>query len=332
MLKLPFPQPFLHSSRLTPLLVDRLFQLAQSHLAVLESGEKAYPLLRGRTVATLFQEDSTRTRCSFELAAKYLGAHTLHLAATGSSLAKGETIEDTLETLLAMGVDAVVMRHGEEGRFASLEPLFGHRVGLLNAGEGRDDHPTQALLDAFTLWQRWGGWSGLSGKKLVIVGDLLHSRVVRAHLRLWQQVGHLDIHLAGPPALAPRRLAQEYACTVHHQLDAALAGAHAVMGLRLQRERFANEPSLLAALEDYTRQFQLTPERLQAACANDWVFLHPGPVNRNVEATDGLVDHPTRSLVRTQVRHGVAVRMACLHHLLWAPHAVPAVSSSTSAI
>jgi aspartate carbamoyltransferase catalytic subunit len=291
-----------------------LLELAQRLRNQLDANptQKHWPLLQGRTVCTLFLEPSTRTRCSFELAAKYLGAHVLNFEASASSFSKGETIADTIETLLQLGVDAFIIRTGDNGFFEPLLAQFGHRAHFINAGEGTEDHPTQALLDLLTLTQQVP-LAELAGKKLTIVGDVNHSRVAHATLKLLPGLG-LKLHLAGPEAFVNPALAQRFSCTVHHTLEPALQNSDFVMTLRVQKER--QTPALQASADGYIQYFQLTHERLQTHCRPSVKVLHPGPVNREVEITSALMDDPTYSLITQQVRNGLALRMAVLLNLL----------------
>jgi aspartate carbamoyltransferase catalytic subunit len=302
-----------------PDVLQLFLALAQQCLILIEQPRCYEPVLQGKTVANLFFEASTRTRSSFELAAKSLGATVLNFEVKHSSLSKGETVLDTVDTLVQMGVHAVVVRHGDNGLPQLLADTF-PTLKVINAGDGNNDHPTQGLLDLFTMLttlpNRELALAQLKGKKLAIVGDVNHSRVARANLRLLAPLG-VALHLAAPATLADSALASEFTCTVHHTLEPALQNADFVMALRLQKERMAE--GLLPSLEAYIEPFQLSEERLLHYCKPSVRFLHPGPVNREVEVTGALVDHPQLSLVRQQVRHGVAVRMAVLLSLLYEP-------------
>lgn len=258
--------------------------------------------LAGRLVATLFFENSTRTRGSFELAARHLGAEVLGFTVATSSTAKGETLEDTARTLDAMGPDIIVVRHHASGAPQFLARHLKARV--VNAGDGWHEHPTQALLDAFVLRERLGT---LHDKKIVIVGDVLHSRVARSGLWIFKALG-ARVHLAGPPSLCPRELLSLGADAVHHDLDEALTEADAVMALRLQRERMGRV--YVASEGEYFARYGLREARMARAKPGALV-LHPGPMNRGVEIDGPLADGP-RSLVLEQVRAGVVVRMAVL--------------------
>jgi len=265
--------------------------------------------LDGIAVCTLFFEPSTRTRMSFTLAAQRLGADVLNFDASTSSTRKGETALDTLKNLEAMGVRGFVIRHQEDGAVAALSQQVEHGTALVNAGDGRSAHPTQGLLDMLTLRQAKG--RDFSKLKVVIVGDVKHSRVARSDLHALRTLGMGEIRVCGPASLLPQDGTLD-GCVVSHDLDAALEGADAAMMLRLQRERM--EEGLIASLDDYHRDFGLTSARLKRA-APDAVVMHPGPINRGVEITDEVADGP-QSLILRQVSNGVAVRMAVLEALL----------------
>ncbi|AXK71384.1 aspartate carbamoyltransferase catalytic subunit [Lysobacter sp. TY2-98] len=265
--------------------------------------------LRGVAVCTLFFEPSTRTRMSFQLAAQRLGAHVLNFDVSTSSARKGETALDTMRNLEAMGVRGFIVRHHDDGAVARLAEAARHDTALLNAGDGRSNHPTQGLLDMLTLRQAKG--DDFSSMRIAIVGDVKHSRVARSDLHALRALGAGDIRVCGPASLLPDddTLAD---CNVTQDVDAAIDGADAVMTLRLQRERM--EDGLVDSLEDYHRHYGITAERLRRA-APDAVVMHPGPINRGVEITDEVADGP-RSLILRQVANGVAVRMAVLERLL----------------
>ncbi|WP_041243618.1 aspartate carbamoyltransferase catalytic subunit [Gloeobacter kilaueensis] len=294
-----------------------VLQTAGSFQQVLARPNRKVPTLQGRIIVNLFFEPSTRTRSSFELAAKALSADVVNFSPSTSSLTKGETIFDTTRTYLAMGMDIVVVRHSLSGVPQSiaqdLEQL-GSPVSVINAGDGQHEHPTQGLLDLFTLCALLDPHDPrpelLAGKKIAIVGDILHSRVARSNL--WSLVTcGADVHLAGPPTLLPAEFAQ-FGVTLHHRLEPALAGADFVMTLRLQKERMGDY--LLPSLREYHRLYGITREKL-AHCRPEVRVLHPGPVNRGVELSSDLLDDPRLSLVSQQVASGVAVRMALLYLL-----------------
>ncbi|HET6655717.1 MAG TPA: aspartate carbamoyltransferase catalytic subunit [Gammaproteobacteria bacterium] len=284
--------------------------LAAAKPLVAEPGAAAdFPAaLAGRTVATLFFEPSTRTRCSFELAAKRLGADVVHLGAAGSSTVKGESLPDTLYTLEAMNVDVLIVRHKDSGVCAKLATLAGPQTAIVNAGEGHRDHPTQALLDALTITRHKPGFAGL---KIAIIGDIAHSRVARSSVTAFATLGAKDIRLIGPPTWLPddRAFAAAERFT---RLDDGIAGADIVMALRIQKERM--QSAELPDSNSYFETYGLTEKRL-AAAAPDAIVMHPGPVNRGVEIDDEVADG-WRSVIREQVRNGVAVRMAVMQRLL----------------
>lgn len=287
-------------------LLDRAQHFAEGH--------DARGALAGTAVCTLFFEPSTRTRMSFTLAAQRLGADVLSFDASSSSTSKGETARDTLKNLEAMGVRGFIVRHKHDGAVAELARAANAGTALLNAGDGRSNHPTQGLLDMLTLRQAKG--VDFSRLKVAIVGDVKHSRVARSDLHALRTLGageaeSIDIRVCGPASLLPDdgTLA---GCTVTHDLDAALEGVDVAMMLRLQRERM--EDGLVDSMDDYHRDYGLTATRLRRA-APDAVVMHPGPMNRGVEITDEVADGP-QSLILTQVRNGVAARMAVLEALL----------------
>lgn len=289
--------------------LEGLLERAQALLPEASGGTALRGTLAGKAVCTLFFEPSTRTRSSFSLAAQRLGADLLNFDASTASTTKGEADLDTLKTLEAMGVHAFVVRHQRDGAVAELAAAAGPRSVLLNAGDGRSNHPTQGLLDMLTLRQAAG--SDFSRLKVAIVGDVAHSRVARSDLHALHALGCGEIRVCGPEALLPSGDALR-GCVVSHDLDAALEGVDAVMMLRLQRERMAE--GLVASLDDYHRAYGLTVQRL-ARAAPGAIVMHPGPMNRGVEITDEVADGP-QSRVLQQVANGVAVRMAVLEALL----------------
>jgi len=289
--------------------LQRLLDRAQALLPEAHGGTALRGTLAGRAVCTLFFEPSTRTRSSFQLAAARLGADTLNFDASTSSASKGETDVDTLRNLEAMGVHGFVVRHRVDGAVAALAAAARPGTALVNAGDGRSAHPTQGLLDMLSLRQARG--DDFSRLKVLVVGDVLHSRVARSDLHALRTLGAGEIRVCGPASLLPDA-ATLAGCTVTGDFDAALEGVDAVMMLRLQRERM--EQGLVSSLEDYHRDYGLTEARLRRA-APEAVVLHPGPMNRGVEIDDAVADGP-RSLVLRQVGNGVAVRMAVLEALL----------------
>lgn len=300
---------------------DTVLQTAASFREVLGRRTKKVPALQGQVVANLFFEPSTRTRNSFELAAKRLSADTLNFTPGSSSLTKGETILDTAKTYLAMGTDLMVVRHGQAGvpsTIASEMDRLGSTVSVLNAGDGQHEHPSQGLLDLFTICSLLDAESPrlklLAGKKIAVVGDILHSRVARSNIWSLTASG-AEVHLAGPPTLLPRLFAEcgdgrEGKLFLHWQLEPALADADFVMTLRLQKERMSEH--LLPSLREYHALYGITRDRLKL-CKPNVKVLHPGPVNRGVEISSDLMDDPQFSLISQQVTSGVAVRMALLY-------------------
>lgn len=293
-----------------------LLDLAEEMAAVNSRDIKKLPSLRGRTVVNLFFEDSTRTRISFELAAKRLSADVINFTAKGSSVSKGESLKDTAQTLEAMGADGVVMRHGGSGAAAVLAHSNWIRGSIVNAGDGTHEHPTQALLDAFTMRKRLHGAASygrdLAGVKVLIVGDILHSRVARSNLILLNTLG-AEVHLCAPPTLMPNS-PELWPATLHFQLDSALAAAKpdVVMMLRVQLERMRD--SFFPSEREYSRIWGFNAERLKTVGENT-VLMHPGPMNRGLEIDAISADSPN-SAVLEQVANGVSVRMAVLFHLM----------------
>ena len=258
-------------------------------------------LLRGRTVLTLFFENSTRTRSSFEVAARALGADVLSFQKDASSVAKGESLEDTVRNLDAIGTDALVLRHPAAGAPRLVARAV--RSSVINAGDGAHEHPTQGLLDALSLKEIWGGFEG---KTVAIVGDIAHSRVARSNIHCLGKLG-AKVRVGGPSTLIPRGI-EQLGCTVAGSLRELLDGADAVMALRIQNERFID--ARLPGARDYARTWGLNAKTLQLLPPGALV-LHPGPVNRGVELSSDVMDGP-RSLIMDQVDSGVAVRMAAL--------------------
>ncbi|MEB3214872.1 MAG: aspartate carbamoyltransferase catalytic subunit [Nostocales cyanobacterium 94392] len=301
---------------------NAVLQTAASFQEVLTRRMKKVPTLQGQVVANLFFEPSTRTRSSFELAAKRLSADTLNFSAANSSMTKGETILDTAKTYLAMGTDIMVVRHQDAGvpnAIATEMDRLGVKVSVLNAGDGQHEHPSQALLDLFTICSVFDQDNPrlelLQGKKIAIVGDILHSRVARSNIWSLTAVSGAELHLAAPPTLLPKLFA-DYGqdrpgkLFVHWELEPALQDADFVMTLRLQKERMSAH--LLPSLREYHQLFGITRDKLRN-CQDDVKVLHPGPVNRGVEISSDLMDDPEFSLIQNQVTSGVAVRMALLY-------------------
>jgi aspartate carbamoyltransferase catalytic subunit len=261
----------------------------------------------GRMLVNLFYEPSTRTRVSFEAAAKRLGMHVINLSATGSSVEKGESLEDTFFTIQALGPDCIVVRHPEEGNAARLADLAQEGVHVINAGDGTAAHPSQALLDAITLKQHFMDFEGI---RLLMAGDIRHSRVARSAIAMLTLLGVGEIRLAGPGEFIPGESATAGA-VVYRDFDEAIEGANAIMMLRIQKERISGLNIPDAAV--YHREWGLDAARL-ARAAPGCVVLHPGPMNRGVEISSEVADSP-QSLIRRQVRNGLFARMALLHTL-----------------
>jgi aspartate carbamoyltransferase catalytic subunit len=265
---------------------------------------KKVPTLRGKTVVNLFYEPSTRTRTSFEIAGKWLSADVINFSASGSSAEKGESLLDTARNIEAMSPDVVVVRHKASGAPALLARHL--RCGVVNAGDGAHEHPTQALLDLMTIREKKGHLEGLS---VTIVGDVSHSRVARSDIFGMRKMG-ITVTVAGPPTLIPAQC-QELGVKVSHRLEEAIAHADVIMMLRLQHERM--QGGLIPSVREYSRVWGLSPARLQH-CRPDVLIMHPGPVNRGVELAPEVADGPY-SVILDQVANGVAVRMAVLYLL-----------------
>ena len=283
-----------------------------TELARINDGQvKKLPTLRGRTIVNLFAEDSTRTRISFEAAAKRLSADVINFSAKGSSLSKGESLKDTAQTLQAMGADAVVIRHSASGaaqRLADLEWMSG---SVINAGDGTHEHPSQALLDAFTIRKHLGkGASDLKGLRIAIVGDVLHSRVARSNVLLLSMLG-ADVVLVAPPTLLPVGV-ESWPATISYEFDAVIPNVDAIMMLRVQQERMSD--LFFPNSREYSRYFGLNSERM-SVMAKHAIVMHPGPMNRGLEIAADVADS-ARSVIVEQVTNGVNVRMAILYVLL----------------
>ncbi|MFM9101052.1 MAG: aspartate carbamoyltransferase catalytic subunit [Cyanobium sp.] len=311
-----------------------VLELAQRFRVMPTAGARKLPALQGRLMTSLFFEPSTRTRSSFELAAKRLSADVQNFAPSSSSLSKGESLLDTARTYVAMGAELLVVRHrcaGVPQGLAEQLDAAGERVAVLNAGDGLHSHPSQGLLDLFTLARHFNPAAptpeALRGRRVVIVGDVLHSRVARSNLWALTACG-AEVVLCGPPTLLPDAFAEfvtapppgqqadpvqgRGAVRLVRSLEEALPGADAVMTLRLQKERMHQH--LLTSLDAYHRQFGITRARL-ALCGQPVPVLHPGPVNRGVELAGEVLDDPTVALVEEQVRNGIPIRMALLYLL-----------------
>jgi aspartate carbamoyltransferase catalytic subunit len=289
--------------------IELILSTARSFHDVNTRTLKKVPVLRGRTIVTLFLEASTRTRLSFELAAKRLSADTISFTASSSSISKGETLLDTARNIEAMGPDLTVIRHAHAGAADMLTRVMSGAI--VNAGDGAHEHPTQALLDAYTLLDAFGRRpdEGLTGKTIAIIGDITHSRVARSNMLALPLLG-AKVRVAGPKTMLPPRLDQ-YGVDVTHDVDAAIEGVDAVMMLRIQKERLKG--ARMASDRDYARRYGLTVERFKRLHENT-VIMHPGPINRGVEIAPEVADHP-RSVILKQAENGVAVRMAVLYLL-----------------
>ncbi len=286
--------------------IEEVMSLSESFLEVSQREIAKVPALRGKTVVSLFYEDSTRTRISFETAAKRLSADTMTFSVTGSSHQKGESLRDTVRTIEAMGIDAIVVRHGAAG--APYRIAGWVEVSVVNAGDGRHEHPTQALLDMFTLRQRRG--PSLEGIQVAIVGDILNSRVARSNVKALHTLG-AQITLVAPPTLLPSSLTG-WPVSISYDLDAVLPEVDVVMLLRLQRER--EQEALFPSVREYTLRYGMTARRA-ALLRADALVMHPGPMNRGIEIEAEVADGP-HSTITEQVANGVAVRMAVLYRLL----------------
>jgi aspartate carbamoyltransferase catalytic subunit len=288
-----------------------ILDTAQELARVSDGPMKKLPTLRGRTIVNLFAEDSTRTRISFEAAAKRLSADVINFSAKGSSISKGESLKDTAQTLQAMGADAVIIRHGASGAAQRLADSQWMSGSVINAGDGTHEHPSQALLDAFTIRKHLSkGASDLAGLRVAIVGDVLHSRVARSNVLLLSKLG-AQVILVAPPTLLPVGI-ESWPCEISYDLDAVIKSVDAIMMLRIQMERM-NELFFPNARE-YSRYFGLNSDRMKAL-KPDAIVMHPGPMNRGLEITADAADG-ARSVIVEQVANGVSIRMAILYLLL----------------
>jgi len=285
--------------------IELILSTAESFKEVSEREIKKVPTLRGRTIINLFYEASTRTRTSFEIAAKRMSADTINISTSSSSIAKGETLKDTAKNLEAMNPDCIVLRHSSSGAPHILARLV--KCSVINAGDGSHEHPSQALLDMLTVKERFGRIEGL---KIAIVGDISHSRVARSNIYGFIKLG-AKVSVAGPPTMMPVGV-EDMGCSVRYRIEDAIGDADVIMMLRIQLER--HKVSLFPSVREYSRLFGLDRQKLERA-KKDMVILHPGPVNRGVEIAPDVVDGPY-SLVLDQVKNGVAVRMALFYLLL----------------
>ncbi len=284
--------------------IEYILDTARTMKYIVTSNSKKTPHLQGKSITTLFYENSTRTRLSFELAAKYMSASAANISASASSVAKGETLIDTGRTIDRMGTDIIIIRHPQSGAPHLLAKHV--KSSVINAGDGMNEHPTQALLDMFTVREKLGT---LKGVKVAILGDIYHSRVARSNIWGMLKMG-ADVSVAGPATLIPPEL-EKTGVKVFSTIHEALIDADVVMSLRLQLER--QKKALFPTVREYSRFFGLDEKRLQLA-KPDAIIMHPGPVNRGVELTSGVADHES-SVIDEQVTNGVAVRMALLYLL-----------------
>ncbi len=294
--------------------IREILSLSDHFLEVSSRRIPKVPALRGRTVAWLFYEDSTRTRLSFETAAKRLSADTMNFSVSSSSVKKGESLRDTVETISAMGVDAIVVRHRSAG-VPWMLPRWTD-AAIVNAGDGWHEHPTQALLDCYTITRRLGS---LQGKRIAIIGDIKHSRVARSNVKAFVALG-AEVVLVAPPTLLPPSL-EGWPVEVATDLDDIIGGVEVVYLLRMQLER--QQESLVPSLREYTMRFGLTADRA-ARLGPDTLIMHPGPMNRGVEIAGDVPDLPN-AVITDQVSNGVVVRMAVLYRLLGSGVALPAL-------
>jgi len=288
-----------------------ILDTAQELARVSDGPVKKLPTLRGRTIVNLFAEDSTRTRISFEAAAKRLSADVINFSSKGSSISKGESLKDTAQTLQAMGADAVIIRHSASGAAQRLADSKWMSGSVINAGDGTHEHPSQALLDAFTIRKHLSkGADDLTGLRVAIVGDVLHSRVARSNVLLLSKLG-AQVVLVAPPTLLPVGI-ESWPCQISYDLDEVIANVDAIMMLRIQLERMSE--MYLPNAREYSRYFGLNSDRIRAMKAGA-IVMHPGPMNRGLEITADAADG-ARSVIVEQVANGVSIRMAILYLLL----------------
>ncbi|HDN69503.1 MAG TPA: aspartate carbamoyltransferase catalytic subunit [Gammaproteobacteria bacterium] len=296
---------FLCISGLNRQLITEILDTAESFAGVTEQTVKKVPLLRGKTIVNLFFEASTRTRTTFELAAKRLSADVLNINITQSSTVKGETLLDTLRNLEAMHVDMFVVRHADSGAAHFIAANISPHISVINAGDGRHSHPTQAMLDMFTIRRAKGPDFG--ALRVAIVGDILHSRVARSQIHALNLLNTGEVRIVAPKTLIPAH-AESLGAQIHHDLRTGIKDADVIIILRLQRERM--QGALLPSEHEYFELFGLTEEKLVHA-SPDVTVMHPGPINRGVEMDSDVADGP-RSVILEQVTHGIAVRMAVM--------------------
>jgi aspartate carbamoyltransferase catalytic subunit len=288
--------------------IEHILGSAASFREVAERDIKKVPTLRGKTIINLFYEPSTRTRTSFEIAAKRMSADAINISVDSSSVKKGETLKDTALNLEAMSPDCIVIRHGSSGTPGMLASYL--KCSVINAGDGLHEHPSQALLDMLTVSDRLGGLDKLDGLRVVIVGDITHSRVARSNILGFSKMG-AHVTVCGPPTMIPQGI-EHLGCDVTHDMKAALKDADVVMMLRLQLERQAS--GLFPSAREYAKLYGLDSEKLRGA-KKDIIILHPGPINRGLEISPDVADGPW-SLILEQVANGLAVRMALFYLLL----------------
>lgn len=289
--------------------INLILDTTQSFKEISTRPMKKVPTLRGKSIITLFLEPSTRTRTSFEIAAKRLSADTLNITASASSIVKGESLVDTAKNLEAMFPDIIIIRHSAAGSANMLAHIC--RASIVNAGDGSHEHPTQALLDAFTIREKKGKIEGL---RIAIIGDIYHSRVARSNIFLLTKLG-AEVVICSPPTYIPIRL-EDFGVKVFNNIDEAIEGCDVIMMLRIQLER--QDKSFFPSIREYFRFFALTPERVKKA-KKDVIIMHPGPLNRGVEISSQVADGPY-SVILDQVTNGVAVRMAVLYLLSGGAH------------
>jgi aspartate carbamoyltransferase catalytic subunit len=288
-----------------------ILDTAQELARVSDGPMKKLPTLRGRTIVNLFAEDSTRTRISFEAAAKRLSADVINFSSKGSSISKGESLKDTAQTLQAMGADAVIIRHSASGAAQRLADSKWMSGSVINAGDGTHEHPSQALLDAFTVRKHLSkGGNDLAGLRVAIVGDVLHSRVARSNVLLLAKLG-AQVILVAPPTLLPVGI-ESWPCQISYDLDEVIASVDAIMMLRIQLERMSE--MYFPNAREYSRYFGLNSDRIRAM-KTEAIVMHPGPMNRGLEITADAADG-ARSVIVEQVSNGVSIRMAILYLLL----------------
>ena len=288
-----------------------ILDTAQELARVSDGPMKKLPTLRGRTIVNLFAEDSTRTRISFEAAAKRLSADVINFSSKGSSISKGESLKDTAQTLQAMGADAVIIRHSASGAAQRLADSNWMSGSVINGGDGTHEHPSQALLDAFTIRKHLSkGANDLTGLRVAIVGDVLHSRVARSNVLLLSKLG-AQVVLVAPPTLLPVGI-ETWPCQISYDLDEVIANVDAIMMLRIQLERMSE--MYFPNAREYSRYFGLNSDRIRAM-KSEAIVMHPGPMNRGLEITADAADG-ARSVIVEQVANGVSIRMAILYLLL----------------